>query len=166
MNVVSIYRRQMAMDEYSEGEMNASPMLAFWSKTGMVVGLLWCGETLQLITELSASSLTAISMLKNIVTISSFQLFFCSYNAMALVSFCNRTMAARIQQFLQQQETDILPWPAASSDISLIEHVCDEMKRRLQRLFQAPVIIQELRQQLVRIWNDIISDILGHRYRS
>ena len=81
---------------------------------------------------------------------------FRSYNAMALVSFYNRTTPARIvQQLLQQQETDILPWPAASLDLSPIEHVWDEIKRRLQRLPQAPVTLQELRQQLVRIWNEI-----------
>ena len=34
-----------------------------------------------------------------------------------------------VQQFLQQQETDNLPWPAASPNLSPIEHMWNEMKR-------------------------------------
>ena len=67
-----------------------------------------------------------------------------------------RPHAARIvQQYLQQQQVDVLPWPANSPDLSPIEHVWDEMKRQLRRLPHATATLVELQRHLTRIWNNI-----------
>ncbi|XP_067656240.1 uncharacterized protein [Haliotis asinina] len=59
--------------------------------------------------------------------------------------------ARAVQQYLQQQQVDVLLWP----DISPTEHVWDEMKRQLLRLPHAPSTLVELQRQLIRIWNNI-----------
>jgi transposase len=50
---------------------------------------------------------------------------------------------------------DLLPWPAVSSDLSPIEHVWDEMERRLRHLPNQPVTLAEMDPALIRIWNNI-----------
>ena len=48
-----------------------------------------------------------------------------------------RPHAARVvSDFLEQNDVNVLPWPAVSPDLSPIEHVWDEMDRRLRRLPQ------------------------------
>ena len=60
-----------------------------------------------------------------------------------------------VQQFMNENEIEVLPWPANSPDLNPIEHVWDEMERRLRRLPQQPSNLQELAGDLVNIWNDI-----------
>ena len=50
---------------------------------------------------------------------------------------------------------NVLPWPAVSADLSLIEHVWDEMKTRLRRQRNQPLKLDQLAQALVNIWNSI-----------
>jgi hypothetical protein len=50
---------------------------------------------------------------------------------------------------------DVLPWPAVSPDRSPIEHVWDEMERRLRHLPNQPVTLAEMGLALIRIWNNI-----------
>lgn len=67
-----------------------------------------------------------------------------------------RPHTARIvQHFLAQNNVDVLPWPAKSPDMSPIEHVWDEMERRLRRSPNPPVTLQQLQQRLRDIWNNI-----------
>jgi hypothetical protein len=39
-----------------------------------------------------------------------------------------------VRDYLTQQNVDLLPWPSVSPDLSSIEHVWDEMERRLRHL--------------------------------
>lgn len=64
-------------------------------------------------------------------------------------------VARVVTDFLTQQNVDVLPWPAVSPDLSPIEHVWDEMQRRLRQLPNQPVTLAELSRALVRIWNGI-----------
>jgi hypothetical protein len=41
-------------------------------------------------------------------------------------------VARVVRAYLTQQNVDLLPWPAVSPDLSPIEHVWDEMERRLR----------------------------------
>jgi len=54
-----------------------------------------------------------------------------------------------------QQNVDVLPWPAVSYDLSPIEHVWDEMVRRLRHLQNQPVTLEDMGPALIRIWNNI-----------
>ena len=60
-----------------------------------------------------------------------------------------------VQQFLTQNNVNVLPWPARSPDMSAIEHVWDEMDRRLRRSPNPPATLQQLQQRLQQIWNNI-----------
>ena len=60
-----------------------------------------------------------------------------------------------IRHFFDENDIDVLPWPANSPDLSPIEHVWDEMERRIQRLPQQPSNVQELTRDLIQVWNDI-----------
>jgi hypothetical protein len=51
-----------------------------------------------------------------------------------------------------QPNVDLLPCPAVSPDCSPIEHVWDEMERRLRHL---PMTLAEMGPALIRIWNNI-----------
>ncbi len=67
-----------------------------------------------------------------------------------------RPHTARVaMDFLAQQNVDVLPWPAVSPDMSPIEHVWGEMKRRLRALPNQPVTLADLAAALVQIWNAI-----------
>jgi transposase len=51
--------------------------------------------------------------------------------------------------------TITLPPTAVSPDLSSIEHVWDEMERRLRHLPNQPVTLAEMGPALIRIWNNI-----------
>ena len=53
-----------------------------------------------------------------------------------------------VQDSLQQNNVNVIPWPARSPDLSPIEHMWDEMDRRLRRQPRVPQTLQELRNML------------------
>ena len=55
--------------------------------------------------------------------------------------------------FLQQQNLALLPWPAVSPDLSPIEHLWDNLDRRIRR--RNPQTLRDLRTMLVQEWDAI-----------
>ena len=67
-----------------------------------------------------------------------------------------RCHVARVcQDFLKQNHIRVLPWPALSPDLSPIEHLWDELCRRVHHRQNLPVTLKELRDALVHEWNNI-----------
>ena len=76
------------------------------------------------------------------------------------------THGARIiTAYLNENNIPVLPWPANSPDMSPIEHVWDEMKRRLRDLENPPQNRQQLQVALVNIWNEIPQAFHGNLVR-
>ena len=76
-----------------------------------------------------------------------------------------RPHSARLtREHLELHHINVLPWPAVSPDLSPIEHVWDEMKRRLRKLpeRQQPANANQLAQTLQTIWKEIPQEQLLH----
>ena len=58
------------------------------------------------------------------------------------------------QDFLNQNHIRVLHWPALSPNLSPIEHLWDELGRRVPPS-KPPETLQELREELVHEWNNI-----------
>ena len=71
-----------------------------------------------------------------------------------------------VSDYLWQQNVNVLPWPAMSPDLSPIEHVWDEMERRLRQEPNPPVTLDALRRSLVRTWRNIPQAVLNNLIRS
>ena len=59
------------------------------------------------------------------------------------------------REFLQQNNVPVLQWPARSPDCKPIEHMRDELGRRLRQRPHAPNTVDELAQALLEEWNNI-----------
>ena len=68
-------------------------------------------------------------------------------------------VARVVTDFLRQQNVNTLPWSAVSPDLSPIEHLWDEMERRLPNL---PLTLNQLGHDLVQVWNNIPQGYLNH----
>ena len=67
-----------------------------------------------------------------------------------------RCHVARVcQDFLNQNHIRVLPSSALSPDLSPIEHLWDELGRRVRHRQHPPETLQELRDALVNEWNNI-----------
>ena len=74
-----------------------------------------------------------------------------------------RPHTARVVHYvLNQNNVNVLPWPANSPDLSPIEHVWDEMERRLRQLPQQPTDLRRRTRALIQVWNDIPQDFHTH----
>ena len=57
--------------------------------------------------------------------------------------------------YLQAHNIDVLPWPAFFPDLNPIEHLWDELDRRVRRRDNPPSSVPELEQALLQEWNNI-----------
>jgi transposase len=57
--------------------------------------------------------------------------------------------------FLNDNHLRTLPWPALSPDLSPIEHLWDELGRRVRNGLNPPETLDELRRALIQEWNNI-----------
>lgn len=67
--------------------------------------------------------------------------------------------------FLMQQTFEVLPWPAYSPDLSPIEHLWDELGRRVNTLYN-PRTRDQLRDALIQEWNSITQQSIYELTRS
>jgi transposase len=64
-----------------------------------------------------------------------------------------RPHRARIlQQFLQQEAVQTIPWPAMSPDMNPIEHACDFIDRKINQRNPKCQNIDELRTAILQEW--------------
>jgi len=67
-----------------------------------------------------------------------------------------RPHVARISMdFLQQSNANLMEWPALSPDLFPIEHVWDELGRRLRRRHARPETLQQLEDAIMEEWANI-----------
>lgn len=67
-----------------------------------------------------------------------------------------RPHTARLtENFLARNHINVLDWPAMSPDMAPIEHLWDELKRRIYEHQPQPQTVQELRRVAVQEWNNI-----------
>jgi transposase len=64
-------------------------------------------------------------------------------------------VARVFQNLLNQNHIRVLPWPALSPDLSPIEHLWDELGRRVCHRQNPPETLQELHDALVHECNNI-----------
>ena len=57
--------------------------------------------------------------------------------------------------FLHDNHIPTLPWPALSSDLNPIEHLWDELGRRVRRRVNPPESIDQFQRALTDEWNNI-----------
>ena len=70
------------------------------------------------------------------------------------------------QQFLQQNNVNVLPWPSLSPDLNPIEHFWDELGRRLGLLRPRPATLAQLQQAIVRVWAGVPRGRINHLVHS
>ncbi|KAI3374718.1 hypothetical protein L3Q82_021018, partial [Scortum barcoo] len=75
-------------------------------------------------------------------------------------------VAGVCQQFLQDEGTDAMDWPARSPDLNPIEHIWDIMSRSIHQRHVAPQTVQELADALVQVWEEIPQETIHHLIRS
>ena len=57
--------------------------------------------------------------------------------------------------YLRRNNIDVLPWPALSPDLSPIEHLWDQLDRRVRKRRQQPATLDQLRAALTEEWQRI-----------
>ena len=75
-------------------------------------------------------------------------------------------VAGVCQQFLQEEDIDVMDWPARSPDLNPIEHIWDIMSRSIHQRHVAPQTVQELADALVQVWEEIPQETIRHLIRN
>lgn len=63
--------------------------------------------------------------------------------------------ARRVQEYLQEQEIEQLPWPAYSPDLNPIEHSWDALDRAVRKRRIQPTNLRQLEDMLVEEWTNL-----------
>lgn len=66
--------------------------------------------------------------------------------------------AVSVRHYLQELEIRVMDWPARSPDLNPIEHLWDELKRKIRARNPAPVTRAELQAALTEEWDAIPQD--------
>jgi transposase len=77
--------------------------------------------------------------------------------------------ARATMDFLQQHNIRTMPWPALSPDLNPIEHLWDEVQRKLNEVRPTPMTAADLSVAFLRIWAAIpmafINRLIHSMYR-
>ncbi|KAJ8727758.1 hypothetical protein PYW07_001877 [Mythimna separata] len=60
-----------------------------------------------------------------------------------------------VRDYLQEVGIPVMRWPARSPDLNPIEHLWDELKRRVRARDPAPTTLQDLQDAVVAEWDNI-----------
>lgn len=72
-----------------------------------------------------------------------------------------RAHVARVtREYLNEVHITVMDWPACSPDLNPIEHLWDELKRRLHAQRPRPASLNELRQFLQEEWRNLQQDVI------
>jgi transposase len=74
--------------------------------------------------------------------------------------------AGIVRQYLNEVGIVTLPWPARSPDMNPIEHVWDELGRRIRHRENIPETIPSLRIALQEAWEQLPQDVIANLIRS
>ena len=78
-----------------------------------------------------------------------------------------RPHVARVtRDFLQQNRVRTLPWPAYSPDLNPIEHLWDEVKRRINRRRPAPITAAQLAIAVEEEWRNLPMAVINRLVHS
>lgn len=75
-------------------------------------------------------------------------------------------VARCVIQYLNNARINRLPWPARNPDLNPIEHVWDNLKRRVRARVPVPNTMQELRTALQEEWHNIPQDCIENPFNS
>jgi len=74
--------------------------------------------------------------------------------------------AKATMRYLEDQNIEVLPWPAQSADLNPIEHVWDILKVQIGRREKRPTSIHELWEVALEEWELIPLDMVQNLYKS
>jgi hypothetical protein len=75
-------------------------------------------------------------------------------------------VARIVTDYLQEQNIAIMQWPACSPDMNPIEHLWDELGRRIRNRQNAPITLLELENALLEEWRQIPQENIRRLIRS
>src|SRR5690554_5874146 len=70
------------------------------------------------------------------------------------------------QAYLKDSGIELLPWPAQSADLNLIEHIWNYLKVRIGLKKKRPTSIRDLWRVVLEEWEKIPQDYIESLYRS
>ncbi|CAK1587683.1 unnamed protein product [Parnassius mnemosyne] len=74
--------------------------------------------------------------------------------------------AAIVRDYLQEVDIPVMHWPARSPDLNPIEHLWDDLKRRVRARDSAPTTLQELQDAVLEGWEQIPQEAVATLVRS
>ena len=174
MNRASAYNLLMAASEFGDVEENALRRDLFSKETAMEEDPLWCGEESVLITRLLFTTLQRVvgnltgvryrdEVLQPFVVPALQQI---GPNAVFQDDNARPHRSAAVNSFIQQEDINRMSWPACSPDLNPIEHLWDEIGRRLRQNYPPAQNRAHLLQQLQEQWNAIPQATVRHLIHS
>lgn len=74
--------------------------------------------------------------------------------------------ARATRDFLQQKNVTVMPWPALSPDLNPIEHLWDEIQRKLNDVIPSPTTSVELQASFLQVWARIPMNFINRLIHS
>jgi hypothetical protein len=60
-----------------------------------------------------------------------------------------------VSEYLRDVGIQVMNWPARSRDLNPMEHLLDNMGRRLEEQMPPPANLKGVRQLVVEVWEDV-----------